>query len=80
MKSDRKGYFGEFGGQYVPETLMHALGELDRAYEDALKDETFMAQYRYYLKMYSGRPTPLYYADRMTKDVGGAKIYLKRRI
>ncbi len=78
MKSDRKGYFGEFGGQYVPETLMHALGELDRAYEDALKDETFMAQYRYYLKMYSGRPTPLYYADRMTKDVGGAKIYLKR--
>lgn len=78
MKSYKNGYFGDFGGQYVPETLMNALGELDRAYEDALKDESFMEEYMYYLKAYSGRPTPLYYADRMTKDLGGAKIYLKR--
>jgi tryptophan synthase beta chain len=73
-----KGRFGRFGGQYVPETVMNALIELEREFEEAKKDEKFMEEYRYYLKEYSGRPTPLYYAENLTKRLGGAKIYLKR--
>ncbi|NNG67498.1 tryptophan synthase subunit beta [Caldanaerobacter subterraneus] len=73
-----KGRFGRFGGQYVPETVMNALIELEREFEEAKKDEKFMEEYRYYLKEYSGRPTPLYYAENFTKRLGGAKIYLKR--
>jgi tryptophan synthase beta chain len=72
------GRFGIFGGQYVPETVMNALIELDREFNAAIQDERFMEEYRYYLREYSGRPTPLYYAENLTKKLGGAKIYLKR--
>lgn len=72
------GRFGRFGGQYIPETVMNALIELENEYNKAKKDENFMEEYRYYLKEYSGRPTPLYYAENLSKRLGGAKIYLKR--
>ena len=72
------GRFGEFGGQYVPETVMNALIELEEAYEKVLHDKEFNDEYMYYLKYYTGRPSPLYYAENMTEDLGGAKIYLKR--
>lgn len=73
-----KGRFNEFGGQYVPETLMNALQELEDEYEKAINDKAFMDEYKYYLKEYVGRPSTLDYAENMTKDLGGAKIYLKR--
>ncbi|MDS1029593.1 tryptophan synthase subunit beta [Bacillota bacterium LX-D] len=72
------GRFGIFGGQYVPETVMNALLELEKNYEKVQGDETFKAEYLYYLKEYSGRPTPLYFAHNLTNELGGAKIYLKR--
>jgi len=72
------GRFGKFGGQYVPETIMHALIELEDEFNKAKADEHFMNEYKYYLKDYCGRKTPLYYAEHLTKKVGGAKIYLKR--
>ncbi|WP_314001052.1 tryptophan synthase subunit beta [uncultured Paenibacillus sp.] len=75
---DRHGRFGKFGGRYVPETLMNALIELEEAYDHYSKDPEFVAEVRQLLKQYSGRPTSLYYADRLTKHLGGAKIYLKR--
>ena len=73
-----KSRFGKYGGQYVPETLMTALIELEREYEKAIKDEGFIKEFRYYLKEYSGRPTPLYFAENLTKKLGGGKVYLKR--
>ena len=75
---DKTGYFGEFGGKFVPETLMHALLELERELKEALGDGKFLKEFSYYLKEYAGRPTPLYFAERLTKKLGGAKIYLKR--
>ncbi|HEU23655.1 MAG TPA: pyridoxal-phosphate dependent enzyme, partial [Mesoaciditoga lauensis] len=72
------GRFGKFGGQYVPETLMNALMDLEEEFEKAMSDKSFIDEYRYYLKEYSGRPTPLYFAENLTKALGGAKIYLKR--
>jgi len=75
---DRHGRFGKFGGRYVPETLMNALFELEDAYRKFSRDPDFQAEVRYLQKQYSGRPTPLYYAERLTKHLGGAKIYLKR--
>ncbi|MDK2806638.1 tryptophan synthase subunit beta [Thermoanaerobacterium thermosaccharolyticum] len=72
------GRFGKFGGQYVPETIMSALIELEDEFYKAMKDENFINDYKYYLKEYSGRPTPLYYAENLSKRLGGAKIYLKR--
>lgn len=77
MKEDRT-RFGEFGGQYVPEILMPALEELEEAYEAAKNDRTFHDELRWYMRYYGGRPTPLYYARRLTERCGGAKIYLKR--
>ncbi|MGH2458755.1 MAG: pyridoxal-phosphate dependent enzyme, partial [Chloroflexota bacterium] len=74
----RKGHFGIYGGQFVPETLMPALAELETAYEDARADQGFQATLDGYLKDYVGRPTPLYLARSLTERVGGAKIYLKR--
>jgi tryptophan synthase beta chain len=74
----RKGYFGNFGGRYVPEILVYALDELEKNYFEAKKDKKFQEEYQYYLKDYAGRPTPLYYAERLTRYLGGAKIYLKR--
>mgnify|MGYP001380065304 CR=1 FL=1 len=75
---DQYGRFGRFGGRYVPETLMNALLELETAYRNYSKDPEFLAEYHELLKQYSGRPTPLYYAGRLTGQLGGAKIYLKR--
>lgn len=74
----KKGRYGKFGGQFVPETLMTALNELDAAYEAAKQDPTFYEELNYYLKDYVGRENPLYFASRLTKKLGGAKIYLKR--
>ncbi len=75
---DAKGRFGQFGGVYVPETLMTALAELGQAYEAAQKDPTFVEELRRELKEFAGRPTGLYHAARLTEHCGGAKIYLKR--
>ena len=70
-------YYGDFGGQYVSESLMNTLEELDEAFEAAIRDSEFIKQYNYYLKQYVGRETPLYYAERLSKKYG-TKIYLKR--
>lgn len=75
---DQNGRFGKFGGRYVPETLMNALLELEEAYRHYSKDPEFQDEVRYLLHKYSGRPTSLYYAERLSKHLGGAKIYLKR--
>lgn len=72
------GRFGIFGGQYVPETVMNAVHELEAAYAKYGNDPEFLEEYRTLLRDYAGRPSMLYYADRMTKDLGGCKIYLKR--
>ncbi|MDR4507351.1 MAG: tryptophan synthase subunit beta [Candidatus Brocadiaceae bacterium] len=76
--ADTKGRFGRFGGKFVPETIMPALDELEEAYYCAKNDPDFNAELEYYLKEYVGRPSTLYYAERLTKKLGGAKIYLKR--
>lgn len=73
-----KGRFGEFGGQYTTETLMNALDELEQAYNSAKEDPDFQAEFHRYLKEYANRPSLLYYAEKMSRDLGGAKIYLKR--
>ncbi|MDT8717089.1 tryptophan synthase subunit beta [Clostridium sp. 19966] len=73
-----KGSFGKFGGQYVPETVMNAINELEKEFYKAMEDESFIKEYRYYLKDYCGRETPLYFAENLTEKLGGAKIYLKR--
>ncbi|MEA3464914.1 MAG: tryptophan synthase subunit beta [Thermodesulfobacteriota bacterium] len=75
---DQRGHFGSFGGRYVAETLMPALLELEQAYADAVADPAFHKEFDYYLHHYVGRPNPLYYAERLTQHLGGAKIYLKR--
>ena len=73
-----RGRFGAYGGRYVPETLMAALEELDRAYDKARCDRKFQQRLEYLYHHYAGRPTPLFFAQRLTKKLGGAKIYLKR--
>jgi tryptophan synthase beta chain len=75
---DKKGHFGKYGGKFVPETLMPALTELEMAYAKIKKDKKFQEELAYYLKEYAGRPTPLYFARRLTEKYKGAKIYLKR--
>ncbi len=75
---DTTGHFGPFGGRYVPETLMHPLQELEEEYFRAQHDPEFQKELSYYLTEFVGRPTPLYFAERLTKELGGAKIYLKR--
>jgi tryptophan synthase beta chain len=75
---DATGHFGPYGGRYVPETLMHPLQELEAEYFRAQHDPEFQRELSYYLKEFVGRPTPLYFAERLTKELGGAKIYLKR--
>jgi tryptophan synthase beta chain len=75
---DKHGHFGIFGGKYVPETLMAPLQELERAYLSIRKDPLFQSELRSHLKDYVGRPTPLYFAKRLTEELKGAKIYLKR--
>ena len=75
---DANGRFGEYGGRYVPETPMHPLQELEDEYFRAQNDPEFQNELEYYLREFCGRPTPLYHAERLTRDLGGAKIYLKR--
>jgi len=72
------GKFGKYGGQFIPETLMAAVKELEEAYEEARNDPEFQKQLSYYLSEYAGRPTSLYYSENLTRAMGGAKIYLKR--
>ena len=74
---NKKAYYGEFGGQFVSESLMNTLKELDDAFEKAIRDESFMKEYHYYLEQYVGRETPLYFAERLSEKYG-TKIYLKR--
>lgn len=76
--ADDLGFFGSYGGQYVPETLMPAIIELKQAYKEAKNDQTFQDELQYYLKEYVGRETPLTYAKAYSESLGGAKIYLKR--
>ena len=78
QQPDVKGFYGKFGGQFVPETLMTAILELDQAYQEAKQDPGFQAELDALLKNYVGRETPLYFAKRLTQHIGGAKIYLKR--
>lgn len=75
--SNQKAYYGEYGGQYVSESLMNTLAEVDAAFEEAIHDPEFLKQYHYYLKQYVGRETPLYFAERLSEKYG-TKIYLKR--
>ena len=75
---DNKGYFGDYGGKFVPETLMPALHELETAYNRAKRDPSFWAEFNSLSHDYSGRPTPLYFAERLTKHCGGARIFIKR--
>lgn len=73
-----KTQFGQYGGQFVPPVVVSALEELEKAFYEAIEDETFLEEFKYYLKDFVGRPSPLYYCDNLTKKYGGAKIYLKR--
>lgn len=73
-----KGYFGKYGGAFVSDEVKKALNELEKAFEKAIEDKEFMREYNYYLKDYSGRETPLYFAENLTKFCGGPKVYLKR--
>jgi len=75
---DKRGHFGIYGGRYVPETLMPALKELEEAYTQYKNDREFRQEFRFYLEHYVGRPSPLYFAEKLTRKLGGAKIYLKR--
>jgi tryptophan synthase beta chain len=75
---DKNGHFGQFGGRYVPETLMPALLELEKAYQHYRQDRDFRQEFEYYLRQYVGRPNPLYFAEKLTRKLGGARIYLKR--
>jgi len=77
-KKTAKGRFGPYGGRYVPETLMAALQELEAAYAEARRDKSFKQEYLHLLHTYAGRPTPLFFAERLTKALQGARIYLKR--
>ncbi len=77
-RPDSRGYFGDYGGRFVPETIMPALSELEAAYNTAMTDETFKEEFSRLCRDYIGRPTPLYYAEKMTKKAGGATILLKR--
>ena len=75
---DKGGHFGPYGGMFVPETLMEPLHELAREYQKARRDKRFREELAYHLREYAGRPTPLYFAERMTRELGGPKIYVKR--
>jgi tryptophan synthase beta chain len=78
VEPDAGGHFGRFGGRYVPEALMHALEELEQAFDDARNDATFEAELEELRRSYAGRPTPLWFAERLSEHAGGPRIYLKR--
>ena len=75
---DAQGHFGQFGGRFVAETLMHALDELEAVYRERMGDDAFQAQFKEELRSYVGRPTPLYHAERLSTELGGAQVYMKR--
>jgi tryptophan synthase beta chain len=75
---NERGYFGSFGGRFVPETLMYALEELEEEYQRVKEDPSFWKEFEYYLREFAGRPTPLYFAKNLTEYAGGAKVYIKR--
>ena len=75
---DEKGYFGKFGGRYVAETLMPLIMEVEKEYKLAKKDRSFKKEFEYYLDKFVGRPSPLFFAERITRDLKGPKIYFKR--
>src|ERR1043165_9303815 len=75
---DATGHFGPYGGRFVPETLMHPLQQLEGEYFRAQQDSEFQRELQYYLREFCGRPTPLYFAERLTRELGGPRIYLKR--
>ena len=77
--TETKGYFGQFGGSFVPEPIQNLLNQLEETFEQYKNDPEFIAEYKHYLKDYSGRETPLYFAESLTEHLGGAKIYLKPR-
>ena len=76
--TETKGYFGQFGGSFVPDPIQNLLNQLEETFEQYKNDPEFIAEYKHYLKDYSGRETPLYFAESLTEHLGGAKIYLKR--
>ncbi|OYW88109.1 MAG: tryptophan synthase subunit beta, partial [Sphingobium sp. 32-64-5] len=76
IQPDERGHFGQFGGRYVAETLMPLILDLEREYQKAKADPEFQREFDYLLRQYVGRPNPLYYAQRLTEHLGGAKIYL----
>ena len=78
MLPDVRGYFGAYGGRFVPEVLMPALDELEAAFSEASRDRAFQNNFESLSRDYSGRPTPLYFAERLTEHCGGARILLKR--
>ncbi len=78
LMPDKNGRFGQFGGRFVPETLMPALEELEQAFDSAMKDDSFLEELKTEYREYAARPTPLYYARRLSEELGGARIYLKR--
>ena len=75
---DEKGYFGQFGGRYVAETLMPLIMEVEKEYNNIKNDSSFKEEFNYYLEKYVGRPSPLFFAERITRDLKGPKIYFKR--
>ena len=75
---NEKGYFGDYGGRYVSETLMPLILDVEKKYNELKNDKSFKSEFQYYLEKYIGRPSPLFYAERITKDIGGPKIYFKR--
>ena len=75
---DHNGHFGAYGGVFVSETLIHALDELKDAYNYYRKDQSFIKEFEKELKYFVGRPSPIYFAERLTNEIGGAKIYFKR--
>jgi len=77
-RPDTRGYFGDYGGRFVPETLMAALDELERAYHEASADQNFQDEFQHLCREYIGRPTPLYYARQLSEQIGGAVTLLKR--
>ena len=78
MIKNNNGYFGEFGGCYVPEVLKNVLSEVEENFYKFINDEEFLSELEYYQKQYIGRENPLYFAQRLSNKIGGAKIYLKR--
>ena len=78
QQPDASGHFGPYGGSFVAETLVHALDELKQAYAEVQNDPAFLAEFRHELKHFVGRPSPIYHAARLSRELGGAQIFLKR--